>query len=183
MTNLIETLTANTQDLKSAFIQKTIENAKSTFDYCVKMYSMTLAEKFTMFNVPFEMVERLTGNGKELVATMQRVSTPYSKYTQTPTEYYTYQKQNDKWYTVRSLGLDKYIANELKYAEMHYETSILKLADRLTKKGITNEFIIESVRIGQNFEITITSGNIITRAWTIIAEGPIQRPHYRYLVK
>lgn len=183
MKNLIETLTTNTQDLKNAFIEKTIENAKSTFEYCVKMYNKTLEEKFIMFNVPFEMVERLTGNGKELVAIMKRVTSPYSKYSQTPTEYYDYQKQNDKWYTIKSLGLDKYIANETKYAEIHYESSILKLADRLTKKGITNEFTIVSGRVGQNFEITIKSGDVVTRAWTIIAEGQIQRPHYRYLVK
>jgi len=181
MQNLIETLTANTQDLKNAFIEKTIENAKSTFEYCTKMYNMPLSEKYTMFNVPFEMVKRL--GSEELTPRMTMVLYTNFKYPQTPTEYYTYQKKNDKWYTVKSLGLENYIAKELKYAELHYESSIVKLADRLTKKGITSDFTIQNGRIGQNFEITITSGNIVTRAWTIIAEGPIQRPHYRYLVK
>jgi len=116
-------------------------------------------------------------------ARVKNVIVSYSKYPQIPSQYYNYEKQNDKWYTIKSLGLDNYIAKELKYAEMHYESSIIKLADRLTKKGINSEFTIESGRIGQNFEITITHDNTITRAWTIIASGAIQRPHYRYLVK
>jgi len=89
-------------------IEKTIENAKYTFAHCEKMYNMPLADKFTLFNVPFEMVERLTGNGKELVARMKQVQ--YGKYMQTPNEYWEYQKQNDKWYTVKSLGLENFVA-------------------------------------------------------------------------
>ena len=70
-------------------------------------------------------------------------------------------------------------------AERHYANSIEKLAERLNQKGIKDdtEMIIKSGYVGVNFEITIEHNGLITKAWTIIAEGPIQRPHYRYLVK
>jgi len=42
---------------------------------------------------------------------------------------------------------------------------------------------IENGSVGVNINITITDGEQTVRAWTIIAEGEIQRPHYRYLIK
>lgn len=37
--------------------------------------------------------------------------------------------------------------------------------------------------LGVNIETTITDGVKKVRAFTIVAEGEIQRPHYRYLIK
>jgi hypothetical protein len=34
-----------------------------------------------------------------------------------------------------------------------------------------------------NIDMTLTDGEKTVKAFTIIAEGQIQRPHYRYLVK
>jgi len=34
-----------------------------------------------------------------------------------------------------------------------------------------------------NIETTLTDGEKMVRAYTIIAEGQVQRPHYRYLIK
>jgi len=34
-----------------------------------------------------------------------------------------------------------------------------------------------------NISTKITDGKKTVNAWTIIASGPIQRPHYRYLIK
>lgn len=61
----------------------------------------------------------------------------------------------------------------------------MKLATRLKEKGVTEttELEIKSSRISENFECRIYHDGKVTTAWTIIASGPIQRPHYRYLVK
>jgi len=85
-------------------------------------------------------------------------------------------------------GEEKLIERELKLANLHYENSLLKLVDRLTKKGLTDtNFKILAKSLEINFELVleheVKSNRIITRCWTIIAGGEIQRPHYRYLVK
>lgn len=83
-------------------------------------------------------------------------------------------------------GYDKYLAEELYYAKVHYYQSINKLTYRLYDKGIveSKDFTIITSKIGQNIETTIVDKNgKITKAWTIIASGEIQQPHYRYLVK
>lgn len=87
--------------------------------------------------------------------------------------------------TITTFGLEEYVRRELKDAELHYRQSIEKLVFRLNKKGVTDdsEFKISSGRIGLNFECTINHGGKVTRAFTILAKGEIQRPHYRYLVK
>lgn len=86
---------------------------------------------------------------------------------------------------VRSFKTFKeYEISEVNAAERHYADSIVKLADRLIKKGVVLEGMeIKTSSIGINVEIIIDCSGIITRAWTIVAEGPIQRAHYRYLVK
>lgn len=88
-------------------------------------------------------------------------------------------------YSITGMGLEKFTEKEVKFAENHYMGSIGKLATRLNSLGITDDsnFKVESGRVGQNFECYIKHEKGITKAWTIIAEGPIQRPHYRYLVK
>jgi hypothetical protein len=59
------------------------------------------------------------------------------------------------------------------------------LSNCLNSKGITNDipFTVNSARVGVNFECIIKTVDITVKAWTIIAEGPINRPHYRYLIK
>ena len=82
-----------------------------------------------------------------------------------------------------SRTIEQHIEKELKYAQMHYESSIEKLADRIQKKGLDQEKItVQTSHIGVNINTTLTDGIKSVRAFTIIAEGEIQRPHYRYLV-
>lgn len=71
-----------------------------------------------------------------------------------------------------------------KAAEQHYENSVLKLADRISAKGMNVEAIeIKSAYIGVNIEMTFTDGVKTLSAWTIVASGYVQKPHYRYLIK
>jgi hypothetical protein len=51
-------------------------------------------------------------------------------------------------------------------------------------KGIDiNNMKVVSGYVGVNVEMTISDGDKYVKAWTIVAEGTVQRPHYRYLVK
>jgi hypothetical protein len=69
-------------------------------------------------------------------------------------------------------------------AERHYANSIEKLAVRIEKKGLDQTALkVLTSHIGVNIESVLTDGVKTVRAWTIIASGMIQRPHYRYLIK
>ncbi len=84
------------------------------------------------------------------------------------------------------IGFESYLKDELYLAELHYFGSIQKLARRLNQKGIieSKDFTIKTTKIKQNIETLIVDKNgKITKAWTIIASGEIQQPHFRYLVK
>lgn len=81
-------------------------------------------------------------------------------------------------------GMDAYVDRQRVAAERHYQDSIVKLAARIERKGMKQDALVLSTsHIGVNIDTTITDGTMTVRAYTIIASGPIQRPHYRYLVK
>lgn len=80
--------------------------------------------------------------------------------------------------------MEVWIEKRVKEAEQHYEDSIKKLAYRIGQKKLdTTNIKIKTSHIGVNIDTTLTDGQKTVRAWTIIASGPIQRPHYRYLIK
>ena len=88
-------------------------------------------------------------------------------------------------YIVNSNGTaQQHISTMVKQAEAHYEQSIQKLAFRIAQKGLNQESLtVTTSHIGVNIETTLTDGIKTVRAFTIIASGEIQKPHYRYLVK
>lgn len=107
-------------------------------------------------------------------------------YNENKDKYYAAQKFLHRiGYSALQAGVDKFIAKEVASGEQHYNSSLLKLVFRLNKKGVddTTEVTITRGWVGVNLEIVIAHGDKITRAFTIRAEGAIQRPHYRYLVK
>ena len=80
--------------------------------------------------------------------------------------------------------VEQHVDKMVKNAIEHYDLSIEKLAARIEKKGLNQENLkTVTSHIGVNIETTLTDGNKTIRAFTIIAEGIIQRPHYRYLIK
>ena len=84
------------------------------------------------------------------------------------------------WMFHRTLFIEKSVKN----AELHFESSLDKLISRIESKGLNmNNISIRHCKVYVNIEIVITDGVKTVRAFTIIAEGEIQRPHYRYLVK
>jgi len=83
-------------------------------------------------------------------------------------------------------GIEDYLEKSKKNAEEHYQNSIVKLANRINAKDLKVEKIVAKTKysdIGVNIETILEDGEKIVRAWTIIASGAVQRPHYRYLVK
>lgn len=95
-----------------------------------------------------------------------------------------YRKLRDEIASVLRMGYDKFLAKEIKKAENHYESSLQKLTNRILLKNLNIDNLqIVSGRVGVNIEIMLTDGEKTVKAFTIIAEGSVQRPHYRYLVK
>jgi hypothetical protein len=77
-----------------------------------------------------------------------------------------------------------FIKNEVLAATEHYNNSIKKLAQRVTKKGLElNKIKMTTSFFDPNINTQITDGTKTVNAYTIIASGEVQRPHYRYLVK
>jgi hypothetical protein len=84
------------------------------------------------------------------------------------------------------ITIENYILNARNAGIRHYNDSIDKLVDRLIKKGISEsreDVKIDKGWVGVNLEMVISVDQIKVKAWTIVAQGEIQRPHYRYLVK
>ena len=79
---------------------------------------------------------------------------------------------------------DKWLNNELSKAEENFNHNIIKLANRIAKKGIDIDNIkINTYNAFSNIECRISDGNKSIIAYTILAGGNIQKPHYRYLIK
>jgi len=169
---LIEELYKHTSDLKAAFIEKTKEYADERFAYCEKLMQRTEAEWLKAYRIEYTVVNKY-GNPN------------YHEYNHRLVAAQEMERAKIVAREVVRMGLDKYKASKVKQAEEHYTESIIRLAKRLNDKGITanSKFTIHSARVGVNFECYIHHENGITKAWTIIASGPVQQPHYRYLVK
>jgi len=166
-------LKEETKELKEAYIEKTIIYAENYFANTVKKLSRPLEEWYKEFKIEF--VYKTNYRGDKVLGP----KTYNSK------DYYKMQQAIRRASDLIKMGLDKFKSDEIRHAEHHYQDSIVKLAIRLNEKGITDESELEIThsRIGLNLEMVIKHGDMITKAWTIVAEGPIQRAHYRYLVK
>lgn len=177
MENLLKVLTEKTQELKVQYIEKTKEWAKARFDNTVQILSWNEVKWCEYFG--------LTPKPCNPGTSMEFLGMPSGFYSSKDAR-----KQDSMQAEARSmkrLGKDGYIQKEVEAAERHYSNSVFKLTERLIKKGIddkkADKVKIVSGWVGINFEVTIEVENIRVKAWTIIASGPIQRPHYRYLIK
>jgi len=158
---LVSDLRIATQELKADYIQKVIDSANEMHNSAVEKLSnahKVKSEAYKTWRADWKN-NILRKEANEAEKTFLRLS------------------------SIASVPLEKYIATEVKYGELHYENSLLKLADRLISKGISENFKIKSGYVGVNFELVITHELGQVKAWTIIACGEIVRPHYRYLVK
>jgi len=167
---LIEKLRTGTETLKDQYFEKTGQYALTSFEAKQKRYARPKEEWENEYKVKTKPSKDYKGE--------TYLSYVYDR------NYYKMYDAKDRLRKEIARGYEAYRAKLMKNAADHYEDSLLKLAFRIQDKGLKQESIkVESGHVGVNIETTITDGTNTVRAWTIVAQGEIQRPHYRYLIK
>ena len=153
MSNLINILKTETETLKIQYVSMTKEWAGKDFERIE-----SLSERY---NASGSMKEMGTYN------------------------YYSAQKFLHRGgYSILQKGIEKYIEFAEKEAVAHYNQSIEKLAVRIEAKGLNqSEITVKTSHIEVNIDTVLTDGIKQVKAFTIIASGEIQRPHFRYLIR
>jgi len=132
-------------------------------------------------------MEQIADWAKQEFANIVKLQNDFYNNVFTPRTMQYFKVQKFLWnqgYNIIQGGVDKFIAKQVKEAGEHYESAILKLSAKIESKGLNIEKLeVKSGRVGVNFETTLTDGEKIVRAFTIVASGDIQKPHYRYLIK
>ena len=164
-----------------------------------EVLNKTTTKKTTIMTL----VERLTAETQELKKTYIEMTIEWAKEDFARTKQWiseAYKKQREElgsseyWAIERKImrlpsyffngDANDHVEKMVKAAQKHYTNSIAKLALRIEKKGLNQDKIeMTTGYVDVNITTTITDGEKVVRAWTIIASGDIQKPHYRYLVK
>jgi hypothetical protein len=162
--SITEILLEQTSILKEEYIARTKEYADVTFRKCKAISEMSR---------------------EELIKKYPRTIINFKKEQETVLSKIGLDVLNSSLAIVKE-GIEKYKANKVYHAEVHYYGSIRRLVERLSSKGIiqASDFKIETARVCINIETLIRHNDgKTTRAWTIVASGEIIAPHFRYLVK
>ena len=174
MKNLINILTKETETLKVQYIVKTKEWARDQFDSIMEKSNWTNLQWCNYFGLTQEIYNE--GRPSEFK------SFPKGFYNSKQSREYSNLK--DKLRKIIQIGVEEFMLGEEKKAILHYEGSIVKLANRIEKKDLNiDKLVVKTSHIGVNINTTLTDGEKTVNAFTIIASGEIQKPHYRYLVK
>lgn len=174
MKSLKENLIEATQELKVNFLNQTVIWASAEFERQMKMASWKEVDWCVYFGLVPE--KKNAGSHNEFLGM------PRGFYNTMQSREYYNKCKNAK--SIMRAGKEVFVQKAEKNAIEHYNTSIDKLILRLISKGVVEgKAEIKSGWVGTNLELVVTVGEITVKAWTIIAEGEIQRPHYRYLVK
>jgi hypothetical protein len=173
--SLIENLKSQTESLRIQYLEKTRDWADKYFDRMVEKRNWTEVKWCKYFGL----TPKIANQG---IIGCEFLSFPEGFYSTKESKEYRNLKHEIEY--LYKCGKNNYIEKELKQAELKYIYSIEKLAKRITTKNLNQDkLVITTAHIGINIETTFTDGTNIVKAWTIVAEGDIQRPHYRYLVK
>ena len=171
LTNILRT---ETSSLKKQYLEKTKEWATSYYNLIEQRFNWWEKEWCLFLGIE----PSITNKGK------------LSQFSSFPKGFYNTSKARelnklqDEVRLLKKLGLEKYLGKEITKAEEHYENSIIKLATRIEKKDLdVSKLKVETTHIGVNINTTLTDGIKTVVAYTIIAQGEVQRPHYRYLIK
>jgi hypothetical protein len=171
---LIEILRTETQSLKEQYLEMTQKWAENHFNLVVNRSKWNEETWCQFFGLKPEL--KNPGTSREFY------SFPRGFYNTKNARKYDRVKNEIR--KVLADGLEKTIQKELKKAELHYESSLLKLEARIKLKNLNIKNLkIVTGHVGVNIDMTLSDGQKTVKAFTIIAEGVIQRPHYRYLVK
>jgi hypothetical protein len=166
---IVEKLRIGTVDLKDEYFKLMGEYADRTFKIADTRAGWPKDEWHKLFGIEFRSVTRW---GKALLEPVNGAL------------YRDMCKTRHEAMAISGQGFEKYKDKIMKHAEKHYEQSLEKLAYRIAEKTLDFEHMtVKTGTVGVNIETTITDGITTVRAFTIIAQGPINRPHYRYLIK
>ena len=174
MEAIINKLIEGTQILKEEYISSTKKWAERSYDSYIEKSKWNQEKWCQIFGIQPRVVNEGTPN--------QFIAFPKGFYNTKESK--TYSNAQNEISKIMRLGKDKYIQKMIEQAEHHYKQSLEKLAYRI--KGLEMNFLemqFITSKIGVNIDTIISDGQQIVKASTIIAEGPIQRPHYRYLIK
>jgi|TARA_S200002703_G_C3786620_1_gene242568 hypothetical protein len=173
METLISNLKSQTQVLKDKYVERTKQYATSEFKRLEKLRNLN---KFQIGHL--EMGLELNEKGTDFLPLPNGVNPCNDKISVT---------LNNLISKIRSsvnMGIEKFVSKEENLAVKHYNNSIVKLAKRISRKDLDlNNLEMNTVCMDVNIETFITDGNKTVKAWTVIAGGCVQRPHYRYLIK
>lgn len=172
---LIEKLTIETKDLKKAYLQKTASYSKDEF---LRLFELSKLDEYALGEtLGFETIQ-YEGWLTKSFKLIDGVSFWNHKAS------IKLDKLKNEVRKAKALGMEGFINKDLKLAELNYNESIQKLALRVSSKGLDLENLkMQSSYLDPNMSTIITDGKKSVRAYTIIASGAIQKPHYRYLVK
>lgn len=161
---VIDRVTAGTQVLKEEYIIRTIEYAKRMFKGMEERKKWSIIQWYD-----YAGLKHVDG---------QLARDEYSK-----KDLHNMKAQRYGEETIVSKGYEAFEKSEIDRANRHYQNSVWKLSERIMEKSLDiNKMQVTTGRVGVNIDTTITDGVSTVNAFTIIAEGPIVRPHYRYLV-
>jgi hypothetical protein len=180
--NLIDLLRSETRQLLSEYLDKTREYCEDYKNFVLRFKDYD-AEQWCQF---FGWTPHIANKGR----LQEHITIPPSAY---HTKEYNKKKRYEEDYYkmwVSKDGYEKFVNARLKRANMHYESSLKKLVERLKKKGIPEDVAptVTHADIGINLNMTLTFKDVVgttktVNCYTIVAEGPIQQAHYRFLVK
>ncbi len=82
-------------------------------------------------------------------------------------------------------GFDKFEQEEIQRTEQHFDKNLIKLSDKLRKRGVVSNQVIsvEKTWVDQKLIIIIQQNNITAKVLISPAGAYKQKHHYRFLVK
>jgi len=157
-----------TQDFKALYLVKVAEHAIKEFARYKSLANYTNQEWLEKHGVTVNYNFKLTGVRES---------------------YRTISKAGDalrsKSWRLSKMGEAAFVEKEVKNGEEHYKASIEKLTYRIVQKGLFTDKVLSITTnfLNQNLDCFVSDGTKTVHAFTILAWGDIQKPHYRFLIK
>ena len=190
--NLVSMLKEQTQSLKKQFVAKCIDYASEEHDRltdehnAMKEIDWAYTDEWNDARINNTTREEVEAKYSQIVVDKGFVSkhAAIGGCYKNHYSHFTINKSRLFRHKVFTMTKNEYVKKAEKDAIRHYNNSITRLALRIEKKELNqNNLKMVTSHIDVNITTTITDGEKTVKAWTIIASGEIQRPHYRYLVK
>ena len=172
--DLINELKKETAEIRVQYLERAKISANEKYDLMATRLKWTDAEWCTFIGLTPQI--RFQGCPNEYI------TFPLNFHNTSAARKYSNERKKIMAIVVRKK--DDYVDREIKYANLHFDNIIEKLVYRIEKKGLNFKMItVVHARVGVNLETTITDGKLTINAYTIVAGGPVQQDHFRYLIK